>query len=78
MIVTEPRVVALASERLDTGYTSWDSIILPDVSFGPRTGSLGGTDLTLPFRQLRALRQSFCFITATVCPCALEFQSLRK
>ena len=47
-------------------HTCWDSIILPEGSFGPGTGSLRRTDLPLPFRQVRALRQSFCFITATV------------
>ena len=32
----------------------------------------------MPFRQVRTLRQSICFITAAVCPCDLEFQSLRN
>ena len=32
----------------------------------------------MPFRQVPVLRQSICFIMAAVCPCALEFQSLRN
>ena len=32
----------------------------------------------MSFRQVRTLRQSICFITVAVCPCDLEFQSLRN